>query len=48
MSVMIVGAIVALVVLVTAIGGSPIARRWVIGIYSLLAAALLAIWYWYV
>ena len=45
MSVMFVGAIVALIVVVTALGGSRIARQWAIGIYCLLAAALLAIWY---
>jgi hypothetical protein len=42
MSVMFVGAIVALVVLVSAIGGSRSSQRWAIGMYSLQAAALVA------
>ena len=40
MSVMLVGAIVALIVVVMALGGSQIARRWAIGMYGLLAALL--------
>jgi len=47
MSVMFAGAIVTLIFVVMALGGSPVARRWAIGIYSLLAAALLAIGYFY-
>jgi hypothetical protein len=47
MSVMVVGAIVALFVVVAALGGSQFARRWAIGMYSLLAALLLAIGIYY-
>ena len=47
MSVMLVGAIVALVVLVTALGGSRLSQRWAIGIFGMVAAALLAIWFFY-
>jgi hypothetical protein len=35
MSVMFVGAIVALVFVVTALGGSRLSRQWVVGMYSL-------------
>ena len=47
MSVMFVGAIVALVVLVSALGGSRLSKRWVIRMFSMVAAALLAIWFFY-
>ena len=47
MLVIFVAAIVALVVLVMAISGSRVARRWAIAMYSLLAAVLLATWYFY-
>jgi hypothetical protein len=40
MSVMLVGAIVALIVVVMALGGSQIARRWAIGMYGLLVRCL--------
>jgi hypothetical protein len=38
------GGIVALIVLVTALGGSRFSQRWAIWVSSLVAAALLAIW----
>jgi uncharacterized membrane protein len=44
---MFVGAIVAVVFIVTALGGSRLSRRWVIGMYTLLTGALLAIGYFY-
>jgi hypothetical protein len=47
MSVMFVGAIIALIVLVTALGGSRLSQRWAIGMFSMVAAALLAIWFFY-
>jgi hypothetical protein len=47
MSLMFVGAIVALVVVVTALGGSKTGRRIAILMYSLLAVLLLAISYLY-
>jgi len=46
-SVMFVGAIVALVVLVSALGGSRLSKRWAIRMFSMVAAALLAIWFFY-
>jgi hypothetical protein len=47
MSVMFVGAIIALIVLVTALGGSWLSQRWAIGMFSMLGPALLAIWFFY-
>ena len=47
MLVMFVGANVALIFVVMALGGSRLARRAAIGMYSLLAALLLAIGYFY-
>jgi hypothetical protein len=47
MSLMIVGAIVALFIIVTALGGSRIARQYALGMYSLAAALLLAIGVYY-
>ena len=47
MSLVIVGAILALVVLMAALAGSPAARRWVIGMYTLAAALLAVIGYFY-
>jgi hypothetical protein len=47
MSVMFVGAIIALIVLVTALGGSRLSQRWAIGMFSMVAAALLAIGFFY-
>jgi hypothetical protein len=47
MSVMFVGAIVALIVVMMALGGSQTARKWAIGMYSLVAVLLLAISYFY-
>jgi hypothetical protein len=44
---MFVGAIVALVVLATALGGSRLSQRWAIGMFGIVAAALLAIWFFY-
>jgi uncharacterized membrane protein YjjP (DUF1212 family) len=45
MSLMFIGAIVALIVVVMALGGSQTARKWAIGMYSLVAVLLLAISY---
>jgi len=47
MSLMFVGAIVALIVVMMALGGSQTARKWAIGMYSLVAVLLLAISYFY-
>ncbi len=47
MSLMIVGAIVALAVVVMALNGSRLARRWAIAMYSLLTAMLVVTWYLY-
>ena len=47
MSLMFVGAIIALIVVVTALGGSQTARKWAIGMYCLLAVLLLTISYLY-
>ena len=45
MGVVVLGAIIALVLLVMALAGSNIAQRMLIFIVSLMAAALLAIWF---
>ena len=45
MSMVLGAAIVALIILVTALGGSRLSRQLVITISSLMAAALLAIWF---
>ena len=47
MSVMFVGAIVALIVVVTALGGSRLSQRVAIAMYNLPPALLLAIGYFY-
>ena len=45
MSIMVVGAVIGLVVLVMALGGSKSARKALLFIVAVIAAALLAIWY---
>jgi hypothetical protein len=47
MSLLVVAAIAALIVLVMAISGSRVARQWTIAMYSLLAVVLIATWYFY-
>ena len=47
MSLVVLAAIAALVVLVMAFSGSPVARRWTIAMYSLLALVLVAALYFY-
>jgi hypothetical protein len=47
MSVMFIGAIVAFIVVMMALGGSKTARKLAIGMYGLVAVLLLAVSYFY-